>query len=1041
MANYIRHTEAKKMNMVNPYPGLRPYTTRDSRLFFGRSKEVEELLSLLMNKRFAAVTGEAGSGKTSLINAGLIPSLMYQGEWILFKIRPGSTPLQDLFAEIMKKLGKDSGKISATTFPEAEDILKIFLEMHKEYQAGILIVIDQFEEIFTQRGPLSEKILLKNRERFIDFLLQAVGQQEIPVHVAVTIRSDFLDECSAFGEFSDLLDLNKYPLERMSSENITRAIMGPLEVSGISIQRDLVRRIISDVQENPDILPVLQHALMRTWQNWNSRKDTDSQVSIEDYNLLGSVDHAISKFADEAYGQLSDEEKGYCERIFRALSERDDENRDVCTPRKISKISEITQVPVEKVIRIADIFRREGRGFLSPYIETPLDKNSVLSVSHESLMKLWYRLDEWADEEYESVQMYLNLAEAAELYQVGKAELWRPPELETALEWYRNNKPNLPWAERYNPAFERTLVFLTTSEREFSIEEEERFQVEKRKRIINRVLTGALGVTVVIAIVIFYFQHVQKPVTLSEPSTGITNSVQETENAGQAGDEIIQTQEAKNENQNSQDVKAKIEASEQPKATNTLPSPVTPPLSTVYQEESSQKPVTVSPENQNIGGKSEGSLLAANAPVEQKTVKTDQRQGTSNTEVKMAESASNKPPSVNAEMVIPVIRSMTDQLQQINGDPDLYALVAYQAYLFNKEYNGDNFNATIYTDLYKAVRTFRGEKYNVYEGHSNTVRTLDFIPNTSTMFTGGSDGTILKWDLNDSKIKPGTVLSGRNIIDMIKVTSNGKWLLFAESNVGLSLINLSGTNMVPDQMTGSERNIRTIAPAPDNNSVYTAGLGNYIEVWNITLRSARKLTDTEAMVNSLSLSPDGSMLAGGLRNGKTMIWNLKENLKDQVINTDERNAVQTVQFSRNGKYLACGALNGNILMFRTSDFKLLYTLRGHKARITSIAFNPDGKSLVSGSYDGQVVLWNLSDPSQPVTMNDNTGFVFTVGFSPDGKYFLSGSAKEPRLVARPGDVSGLASQICMLVKRDMTQEEWNTYVGNDIPYRNTCSDR
>ncbi len=283
------------------------------------------------------------------------------------------------------------------------------------------------------------------------------------------------------------------------------------------------------------------------------------------------------------------------------------------------------------------------------------------------------------------------------------------------------------------------------------------------------------------------------------------------------------------------------------------------------------------------------------------------------------------------------------------------------------------------------------------------------------------------------------LVNGKNIIDMVKVTPNGRWLLYAERNGGLSLINLSGSGTAAEQMKGTEKNVRTIAVAPDNNTVYTAGFDNYIEVWNITSRSARKFTDTESMVNSLSVSPDGKLLAGALRNGKTVIWTLSD-MKSQVISTNAQDAVQSIRFSPDGRHIACGTLSGDILVFGTSDLNLAYTLKGHKARVTSLAFSPDGKTMVSGSYDGQVILWNLSNPNgQPVIMNDNAGFIFTVDYSPDGRYYVSGSANDPRLVVRPARASMLASQICPLVKRDMTTDEWNDNVGRDIPYRKTCS--
>ncbi len=1042
MANYVKHTEPRRMNMVNPYPGLRPFSTRDSQLFFGRSRETNEVVKTLLKNRFAVITGEPGSGKTSLLNAGVIPSLMYHGEWILFMSKPGLRPLHDLYHEVLKKQGRESVQAESAISLETEIFMQAFKDMHKEYQANILIVVDQFEEIFTQKGYANEQIHQKNLRQYVDFLLQAVGQDEVPVSVIVNLRSDFLEDCSEFSEFSDLIDLYQFPLQKMSVEDITRVIMGPLEVAGVGIQKELVKRIIQDVQENPDLLPVLQHALMKTWQAWNLNKNPVVPIGIEDYEQLGSVDHSISKSADEAYGQLSEEEKEYCERIFRALSERDHKNRDVCISLKIKKVAEITQVTIDKVIRIIDVFRREGRGFIVPDIEIPLEKNTVISVSHESLMKLWYRLDEWADEEYESVQMYLKLADAAGYYQTGKAELWRPPDLEIALEWYRKNKPNLAWAERYNPAFERTMVFLTTSEREFGIEEEDRFQEEKRKRILNRLLSGILAIAAVIAIIIFSLQRVQNTPKGDQNETETGTQQESTVKEGQIAQTNPSSPEQGITGQNT--IPAGDSQSSNPQigqnasALTSQTDDQTSPKNMTPSENPQENKTTETPQ-ENIRPHNTESTLALNSPEEKSVEPENKPAGHQATETHNTQPAATTV-AITAEKILPVIRSMAGMSLKLSGDPDLNALLAYQAYLFNEEYNGSGFNADIYSGLYQAVKTFRGDKYNVLQGHTNAVRSLDFVQGTSAFYSGGSDGSILKWNLDDKQNRPSTLVSGRNIIDMVKVTPNGKWLLYAERNAGLSLINLSGSSSAPEQMTGSEKNIRTMTVSSDNNSVYTAGFDPYIELWNITIRSARKITDTESQVNSLSVSPDGTMLAGALRDGKTMIWNLKENMKAQTINTNQKDAIQTVQFSQDGRYLACGSLNGNILLFRVGSFELISTLQGHKARVTSLDFSPDGNTLVSGSYDGQVILWNLSTPSgKPVIMTDNSGFVFTVGFSPDGKYFVSGSANEPRLVARPAKASMLASQICMLVKRDMTPDEWNKYVGSDIPYRKTCS--
>ena len=174
MVNYMDHTETKSMYLLNPFPGLRPFSTGDAKVFFGREKQVDEIVKHLMKSRFVAITGEPGSGKTSVALAGVVPALMYQGEWILFRTRPGITPLQDLYASIRKKHGRPSPASGSESLPSELDMISLLSDMHHEYQAGILIVVDQFEELFTRKGTLSESNHERNRHQYLEFLTQAI---------------------------------------------------------------------------------------------------------------------------------------------------------------------------------------------------------------------------------------------------------------------------------------------------------------------------------------------------------------------------------------------------------------------------------------------------------------------------------------------------------------------------------------------------------------------------------------------------------------------------------------------------------------------------------------------------------------------------------------------------------------------------------------------------------------------------------------------------------------------------------------------------
>ncbi|MGC9344747.1 MAG: WD40 repeat domain-containing protein, partial [Bacteroidales bacterium] len=190
------------------------------------------------------------------------------------------------------------------------------------------------------------------------------------------------------------------------------------------------------------------------------------------------------------------------------------------------------------------------------------------------------------------------------------------------------------------------------------------------------------------------------------------------------------------------------------------------------------------------------------------------------------------------------------------------------------------------------------------------------------------------------------------------------------------------------------------------------------------------------------ISPDGNSLVGGTRDGKTIVWNTSGDYEANVIYNDPGNAVQSVSYSPNGRYLACGTLNGNVLVFRAGSYELITELPGHTARVTEIDFSPNSSYLASSAYDGKILLWNMANlRGGPAVFNDNGGFVFTVRFSTDGKNLVGGSAQESRLVSRPVSATQLADRVCFLVSRNFTQAEWDRFVAPDIPYEKTCSDK
>jgi WD40 repeat protein/energy-coupling factor transporter ATP-binding protein EcfA2 len=1002
---------------INPFPGLRPFTSQEAHLFFGREGQVDEIVSNLKKNRFVAVVGASGSGKSSLIYCGVIPSLVRSsgsnsaGEWLIVNTRPGNSPLFNLLNDINESTGKKLELPNPTELFATKDGVLNFITKATEGKKNILLMVDQFEEIFRFNKIGDSSGNIEDHDAYVNFIVEVVRQSKLPVYVVITMRSDFIGECSRFQEFTGLINQSNYLVPRMTITDFRRVIEGPVKVAGAEIDPSLVTKLLADLGDNPDQLPVLQHVLMRTWDYWQLHNDVTKPLSVSDYEAVGRIEKALSEHANEAFDELDEKEKTVCESIFRTITEKGGDNRGVRRPTKVSQLGAISNSKNEEIQKIIDIFRAPGRSFIVPAHSVKLTKDSVIDISHESFMRIWERLRVWVDEEASAVQMYKRLAESANLFQSGKTNLWRPPDLQLALNWRTKTNPTLTWAERHDPAFERTMVFLETSEKEFIKEEENKLRLQKRQLRRTRIFALVLGSAAILSMGLFVwtqqlrveaekeFKRAETQRALAEDKTAEAN--QQKQLAEKAAIEA-QTQ------RNIAEESSKIAETRRVEAENNL-------QEARRQESIAQKNLSEANTQRKIALDNEKEANNQKEQAEKARVEAFQRR------------------------MLSTAKSMAVKSIQISNNPDLKALMAYQAYQFNEKYKGTGHDVDIYSSLYQSLKTLLGQDYNVLKGHDNAVRSLFFIPGTSTLISAGSDGKILKWDVNDLEKKSEIIAENAGVIEKIQVSGDGKFLVAASSLGGINLFNLRADSTEPVKLIGEDPNIRTMTIGPDNKTMYTSGLKPIIEYWDLESGMHSKIAELDSRINSLAISPDGALLAGGTKDGRLIIWRVKGTTISLEVYKDSTKSINSVSFSPDGAYLSCGNVDGDVLLFTADTFKLVSSLTGHNARVTEIGFSPDSKTMATSSYDGKVLFWELANlTNPPIVMDDNSGYVFSLAFSPDGKNLFSSSTEEPRLIKRPTVAGMLADQICGLLTRNFTLDEWKTYVGSDIPYEKTC---
>ena len=471
----------------NPFPGIRPFEMDETNLFFGRDGQSDELLKRMQRTRLLAVVGTSGSGKSSLIRAGLLPAL-YGGlmgaagsSWRIAILRPGGDPMGNLAIALDDPLvfGSESNSeiqtalIETTLRRSSIGLIDVTRQARMSEHENLLVVVDQFEELFRFKQSQSSD----DATTFVKLLLEASAQQEIPIYIIITMRSDFLGDCSQFTGLPEAINNGQYLIPRMSRDERQSAIVGPIAVGEGQISAPLVSRLLNDVGDNPDQLPILQHALMRTWDYWSAHRLNGDPIDLDDYNAIGTMSEALSRHADEAFNELPGERSRLiAEQLFKRLTEKGADNREIRRPTPLAELCAVCQASEAEIATIIDVFRSEGRSFLMPPAGTKLISETVIDISHESLIRNWTRLQQWVDEEAQSSRTYRRLAEAAVLHREGHEGLLQDPALQIALDWFEKNHPTAAWAQRYHPEFEEAKKYLEASceAREDALRERER---------------------------------------------------------------------------------------------------------------------------------------------------------------------------------------------------------------------------------------------------------------------------------------------------------------------------------------------------------------------------------------------------------------------------------------------------------------------------------------------------------------------------------------------------------------------------------------
>ena len=1021
---------------INPFPGLRPFSLDECHLFFGREGQVDEILLKLSQNRSITVMGYSGSGKSSLMYCGLVP-VLYGGfmthtspYWQVVASRPGNSPIANLTNSITDQLIKSNqieekdktiyrSIIGSVLRSGSDGLIEVSKFLQNKAGENVFISIDQFEELFRFRDSKNDEFS-NEATAYVNLILAAVNQKRVPIYVAINMRSDFIGDCAAFPGLTQMINTSNYLVPQMTREQKRMAIEGPVAVGGGRISQRLVKRLLSDIGDNQDQLPIMQHALMRTWDYWVANHEDGEPMDIRHYNSIGKISQALSLHANEAFDELSTREKEIAEILFKNTTEKNQDNQEMRRPVKISVVAELADASEKEVVNVVDHFRKSGRSFLMPGSHVPLHANSLIELSHESMMRIWNRLSGWVDEEHESAGMYKRISEAAAMYQIGKTGLWRPPDLQLALNWQKKQKPTRTWAQRYDIAFERAIVFLDTSRITYDAELKNQEMLQRRRLRRARITSIILGSAFIVALFFFFFAltlriKADQQTAIAIEQKGLAEKAKD--QADSARRVAVRQTEIAVEGQNALK-----------KALNSLQAAL---AETKIARDFAEAQFKEAKRQEDIAIAAQGKESEARLVAERQT-----------------EIAKENYDKANRLLYLSVAQSLEAKAETMD-DKELAGLLSMQGYLFHTKYEGKKYDPYVFRGLYSALTKLSGLNYNAVKipgGLKNKMFAVAVSSTSSTFYTTGNDGFIVKGDYAKLSADGESIGSNPFPNRVLALSKNEEYLINGSDSSFIQIYNLV-TKDKPVKVTGHKGFVNDIKFLPDQSGFISASSDKTLRFTNHKTGQSKLLVSVPYNLKSIDISSDGKSVVGASPSGELILIDLSNNNAVSVLARETPNRILSVAFHPTKPLVAYGTelLNekgtpykGTVKLYDLVLQKQVKELGGHKAGVSDIKFSPDGLLLASAGLDKRMHMWVVDhEEDLPILMDNNNGQVWDMAFSA-GSDFLLTSCNNGEIRVWPTDPQMLAEQVCPKLPRNMTPEEWNIYVANGITYESTC---
>ncbi|MFT7549134.1 MAG: WD40 repeat protein, partial [Candidatus Azotimanducaceae bacterium] len=1031
-----------------PYKGLKKFGEEDAEWFFGRDEVINKLIERLHDTNFLIVIGASGSGKSSVVRAGVLPIMRGgvqkedqaappTGDWKILSLTPTAKPLEKLAASLfpqntetqlafLKQIKSDSSENMQALVSKVPEIIEAGNK--KAEGKKLLLLIDQFEEIFTL---CKEKV---DQSAFIYNLIEAAEQAN--TKIVLTMRADFYGNCLEYPELAQLLDKSSYSIGPMNDQELREIIVQPAAKGNWFIQDGLAEEMLKDVSSLKGGLPLLSHALLETWKGRKGRFLTNAG-----YRATGGVKGAIAKTAQETYDSFSPEEKKIAEKIFLELTELGEGVEDT---RRISNKTELVESIVageDDVKHVIDQLASDKTRLIV------IDEEGAVEVAHEALIRNWPLLRNWIDNNREILRFVRQLQEDAEEWeqlvqeQEGKTgALYRDYKLQRAVEWLNDQPSN-------NDGL--VAQFIKESKKEA---EKELRRLQNRTRIAFAL--AVLGF-VLAGFAIFFYGNANANANeaIAARSTAVFNQEQAIVAQGVAEESqqeaLLSAETARIEKERADQKSVEADSARAIAEQNEIVADEARAIAVASEQKAEKQAkytqlqalvrlsTAILPEGRSPSvDELELSLLMAVQGVKlnqdsenkletfyidrQARLLADHLIQPTWEEIFKHEAAINSVSFSPAEQLIASggadgMLALWDLTSKQKGQP-------MESIVLRKE--GDQIESVSFSPSGEVLATGgadgrvrlwpvgRNSDFRpvVIGDHADAVNSVAFSPNSQWLASGSADGIVQLWDLNifenNREADAYVIETGEEWIRTVAFSSDSLTLATGGADGVIQLWDLSqmGNGVMPDslEIRGMDEWVFTLAFSPDNRLLAAAGLSGDIYIWELNNSEPDPNTSPFILdahvdrVLSLDFSSDAKQLASSSWDQTIRLWPIDQLGKDiqSTLLKGEEDWILAVSFSQDDNQLVSGVANGAIQLWDLGESqKRIDLLKGHISDVRTVAISSNGENIASGSYDGSIRLWDVSNKNAPSRVFvDQGNEVLSVAFKPNSDLMVSGDS-------------------------------------------------